>query len=157
MRPDDEPSLTMTGKPGHWIGNQKPGGSEDYQHRSTEAPAPSITGGSRSARWADERPATTVAGDSRIWPPGHKVNAADRARRADADERYGDRAGTHAARVTIEEAATLQSYPPEFRWDARFVNAKGREQAVTKTNTFLQIGNAVPPSLAEAVLREVLS
>jgi DNA (cytosine-5)-methyltransferase 1 len=63
--------------------------------------------------WAFHRPATTVQGDPRIWPPGHKVNADDRRRLgADAaDERYGDRAGTKAIRVTVDEAAALQTFP----------------------------------------------
>lgn len=63
--------------------------------------------------WAYERPATTVAGDSRIWAPGHKVNAADIARLGEeaAREKYGDRAGTGAYRASVGEAATLQSFP----------------------------------------------
>lgn len=63
-----------------------------------------------------------------------------------------------AERVTIEEAAILQSYPADFIWDVEVADPKtGRMKPITKTNTFLQIGNAVPPRLAEAILREVLS
>lgn len=60
-----------------------------------------------------------------------------------AREKYGDRAGTTAERVTVEEAAALQSYPAGFTF------------AGTKTKQFLQIGNAVPPLLAEAILQAV--
>lgn len=104
--------------------------------------------------WVDERPATTVSGDACIWPPGHKVNAADERRLgAEARERYGDRAGTKAERVTIAEAAALQSYPPGFVWDAEVVDPRTKRlKPITKTRTFLQIGNAVPPLLAEAIL-----
>ncbi len=104
--------------------------------------------------WVDERPATTVSGDARIWPPGHKVNADDERRLgAEARERYGDRAGTKAERVTIAEAAALQSYPPGFVWDAEVVDPRTKKlKPITKTKTFLQIGNAVPPLLAEAIL-----
>jgi DNA (cytosine-5)-methyltransferase 1 len=109
--------------------------------------------------WVDERPATTVSGDARIWPPGHKVNADDERRLgAEARERYGDRAGTKAERVTIAEAAALQSYPPSFVWDAEVVDPRTKKlKPITKTKTFLQIGNAVPPLLAEAILRAVIS
>lgn len=68
-------------------------------------------------------------------------------------ERYGDRAGTKAERVTIAEAAALQSYPPGFVWDAEVVDPRTKKlKPITKTKTFLQIGNAVPPLLAEAIL-----
>ena len=49
-----------------------------------------------------------------------------------------------ADRITVDEAAALQSYPAGFEW------------AGTRTKQFLQIGNAVPPLLAEAILAEVL-
>jgi len=164
--------------------NQRPDhSSDDYQTRPTSAPAPTVTGiggrswnrvmrsnymtgagdraglpGERSAAhpaptitshadrnmWVFERPATTIAGDSRVWPPGHKVNADDRRRMADADEVYGDRAGTNAIRVTPDEAARLQSYPTGFR----FAGLKG--------SVHEQIGNAVPPLLAEAILRPLV-
>ncbi len=106
-----------------------------------------------AGRWIDERPATTIAGDSRVWPPGHKVNASDVARLGDAaHERYGDRAGTNAERVTVAEAAALQSYPPGFVWDVMVDGPKG-PKPITRTKQFLTIGNAVPPLLAEAILR----
>ncbi len=47
------------------------------------------------------------------------------------------------ARITPEEAATLQTFPPDHQWRG------------TKTQVFQQIGNAVPPLLARAVLAEV--
>lgn len=93
--------------------------------------------------WAFTRPATTVAGDSRVWPPGHRINADDvRRLGAQAHERYSDRKGTGAYRATPEESASLQTYPDGFE----FVGTRGRR--------FEQIGNAVPPLLAEAILRQ---
>ena len=50
---------------------------------------------------------------------------------------YGDRAGTRAVRVTVEEAAVLQSFRPEYPWQG------------TRSQQFTQVGNAVPPLLAE--------
>ncbi len=94
--------------------------------------------------WEHLRPATTVQGDPRIWPPGHKVNQVDRDRNPDADERYGDRAGKNARRVTIAEAAVLQGFRPDYPFQG------------TKTSQFRQVGNAVPPPMAAAVLRSLL-
>jgi DNA (cytosine-5)-methyltransferase 1 len=47
-------------------------------------------------------------------------------------------------RVSAEQASTLQSYERPFVWCG------------TKTKQFLQIGNAVPPVLAEAVLAALI-
>lgn len=134
-----------------FVGHQYPDNKSatkpnERQRRDAELPSPTITSGSRAALWEGERPATTVQGDARVCPPGHKVNADDERRLGEdeARERYGDRAGTKATRVTVDEAAALQSYPPAFVWCG------------TKTKQFLQIGNAVPPLLAEAILRTLL-
>lgn len=48
-------------------------------------------------------------------------------------------------KITSEEAATLQSYPSDYRF------------AGNKGSVGLQIGNAVPPLLAEAILSELWS
>lgn len=166
LRPDTAPAQHVTEKVRSWSriptaleGHQYPDRKSptkpnERQRRAVELPAPTMTAGSRSARWVDERPATTVAGDSRVWPPGHKVNAADVARLGDeARDRYGDRAGTKAERITIAEAAALQSYPASFRWDASHVDPKtGAVKANTATKTYLMIGNAVPPRMAAAIL-----
>lgn len=96
------------------------------------------------ADWTRVRPATTVMGDPRIWPPGHKVNQADRDRHADADERYGDRGGKRARKITVAEAAVLQGFPADYPFQGK------------RTSQFRQVGNAVPPPVAEAVLRSLL-
>jgi len=53
-----------------------------------------------------------------------------------------------SVRITIEEAAALQSYPPDFRWDATMPSGR----PITKGKVGLVIGNAVPVLLASAVL-----
>lgn len=108
--------------------------------RALDQPAPTMTSKAGRNLWVHERPATTIAGDSRVWPPGHKVNAADIARDPEAREKYGDRAGTNAIRLTETQAAVLQTFPADFAW------------AGNKGQRFLTIGNAVPPLLARAVL-----
>ena len=55
------------------------------------------------------------------------------------------RKATGAVRLTVEQLAALQSFPPGFVF------------AGTKTQQHRQVGNAVPPPLAEAVGRAVLA
>ncbi|HEY3018969.1 MAG TPA: DNA cytosine methyltransferase, partial [Solirubrobacteraceae bacterium] len=83
--------------------------------------------------WVGERPATTVNGDPRVSEPG----------RHDPDVSGSQQA--NAVRVTVAEALALQSFPPDYPVQG------------TKTKQFEQVGNAVPPLLAEAVLRAVVT
>jgi DNA (cytosine-5)-methyltransferase 1 len=96
-------------------------------------PSDAITG-KGTAYWVHERPATTVQGDPRIGRPGHK----DR----DQGEAQFDQG---AVRVTVQEAATLQGFRPDYPWQG------------TKTAQYQQVGNAVPPLLAAAILRPLLA
>jgi DNA (cytosine-5)-methyltransferase 1 len=87
----------------------------------TDRPSPTITGGGTDAGGAE---------------PIAKYH-----------ERYTGSPGWTGSteRLTTDEAATLQSYPPRpFVWCG------------TKTKQFLQIGNAVPPLLAEAILSALI-
>ncbi|MEV4735542.1 MULTISPECIES: DNA cytosine methyltransferase [unclassified Microbacterium] len=144
-RSADEPAFTIRAS----AGGQEPGG---FVFESAEGmarkmrPEEAATLQSYPA-WAFDRPATTVAGDSRMWAPGHKVNAADIARLGEesAREKYGDRAGSGSYRMEVAEAATLQTYPEPFP----FQGSKGKQ--------FLQIGNAVPPLLAYAILSALVA
>lgn len=141
----DRPAPTVDTKAGSaWTVNTgrdwKPGGTRaDAQtFDPTDRPAPAID---TKGRWWVDRPATTIQGDPRCWPPGHKINADDRARLgADAAaERYGDRAGTEAIRLTLEQAARLQDFPDGYVFTG------------SKTAAFLQVGNAVPRTLARVL------
>ncbi|HSX21979.1 MAG TPA: DNA cytosine methyltransferase [Gaiellaceae bacterium] len=106
--------------------------------RSAAEPAPTIMFGNsvNDVRWVYERPATTVQCDSRLAPPGHK---GDRKREPNARRQFDN-----AVQVTLEEAAVLQSFPADYPWQG------------TKTKRFQQVGNAVPPRLARAVLASLL-
>jgi len=119
-------------------GEATPDGYRARDLRTTDLPAQHVTEKVRS--WMRTRPATTLLGDAHVFAPGHKTNAEDTA----AGRSYPGRP-EGAERVTVAEAAALQSYPPGFTFCG------------TKTKQFLQIGNAVPPLLAEAILREVMS
>lgn len=112
------------------------------RQRPVSEPAPTIAGQSYNDSWVTRRPATTVQGDPRIHPPGHKRNAEDEAAGRDG---YEGRAGKNAIRVSAREAAALQTFRMDYPWYG------GR------TKVFEQIGNAVPPVMALALLREVTS
>jgi DNA (cytosine-5)-methyltransferase 1 len=88
--------------------------------------------------WAGERPATTVACDRRVHPPGHKQNASD------PPGRHEQRRGANAVRVTVEQAAVLQGFPADYPWQG------------TRTRQFEQVGNAVPPPVAQRVLEQAI-
>lgn len=125
----------------------KPGGTRaDAQQVTDDRPAPALTATAGDGQWMFHRPATTIAGDSRVWPPGHKINADDVARLGieEASARYGDRAGTEAIRLEVPHALVLQGFRPDYPVQG------------SKTEAFQQVGNAVPPPLALAVIRAAL-
>lgn len=112
----------------------------DRQQVDGGRPAPTVSG-KAGGQWVFERPATAVCGDPRLSPPGYRGTQAD----YEPDGTFkGDRSMTNAIRITIEEAATLQGFPIGYPWQG------------SRTKQFEQVGNAVPPPLAEAVLRALL-
>lgn len=147
----DRPSPTITG------GGTEAGGAEPiakYHERYTSAPG-----------WvgSTERLSTDEAAALQSYPVvfrnGNQAHAAKRpldapaptimfgARSNKVEWMSVDKASDPAAsgeRVTVAEAGTLQSYEPPFIWCG------------TKTKQFLQIGNAVPPLLAEHVLAALI-
>lgn len=122
-----QPAPTLTSKADRmkWVlhtkRDQRADGSR--QTMSRDRPAPTLTAKS-GGQWVFRRPATTVNCDPRISKPG----------RHDPTVSGPQQAG--AIRVTAEEAAVLQSFPPDYPFQG------------TKTKQFEQIGNAVPPLLA---------
>lgn len=81
--------------------------------------------------WVRERPATTVCATNRIAPPGH------RNRDAGGQSQF---ASPDTVRITVAEAAILQSFRPDYPFQG------------TKTKAFEQVGNAMPPLLAAHVV-----
>jgi DNA (cytosine-5)-methyltransferase 1 len=89
----------------------------------------------RLPEWTRRRPATTVLTDPRIAAPSAK----DR----DPNWKPGDKWPSqhlNAVRVSIEEAAVLQGFRPDYPWQG------------SRTRCFLQIGNAVCPPVARLVV-----
>lgn len=122
--------------------------------RHSESPAPTITAGHdsgnrvlRKVGWGfTERPAITLGnavgrglqgGTGGRHAVENAIDAGTFVKSPHSDgESYAD-----STRITVEEAAVLQSYPRDFDWRG------------SKTKQFLQIGNAVPPLLAEVILK----
>jgi DNA (cytosine-5)-methyltransferase 1 len=142
-RPIDAPATTIAF--GHsdmrwrFVNNNQ----DNAAARDLAEPVPTVFFGARlnTVNWVGERPATTVQGDARVLPPGHKVNGDDEAAGRTG---YGDRAGTEAVRVEVWQAGVLQSFPGWYPWQG------------TRTAQYRQVGDAVPPLLAAAVLGELL-
>jgi DNA (cytosine-5)-methyltransferase 1 len=102
--------------------------------RDQTEPSLTIDGRADLHSWVGERPATTLQGDPRIAQPGHKKDKGN-------PDSPGRMEGS--IRVTLEEAAVLQSFRADYPFQG------------TRTQKFTQVGNAVPPLLAEAVLAAV--
>lgn len=136
----DVPSPTLTGNVDRWqvapaeAWLLKHGAESKATKRRPDEPAATVfSTRSGNLSWTRDRPATTVCGDARIAPPGHRD-------RAGGEHQFT----TETRRVTVQEAAVLQSFPPDYPWQG------------TKSQQYRQVGNAVPPLLAAAVLAQFL-
>lgn len=114
-------------------------GGEQYRARDmhpTSRPAPNLTEKARS--W------------KRFYRNGNQANAAVRSVDSPAPTiMFGARLNATdwlpgGERVTIVEAAALQTFPPDHKF------------AGSKTKVYLQIGNAVPPLLGKVLLEHLL-
>jgi DNA (cytosine-5)-methyltransferase 1 len=157
----DEPSAPLTTRADQMerrrvTGQRRSSGpGAECDPRSVDEPSYTLRAGSGGGsagvgrcggvEWTTDRPATTIAGDARVFPPGgHMANdGRDNSRMV---PRSGGEAsdGAQAIRVSIHEAAVLQSFPPDYPVQG------------TKTKQFEQVGNAIPPGLARAVLSVVV-
>lgn len=115
-------------------------GSYEYS-RSVDAPSPTIKGGGCGAQYvAVEQYERQAHGGRRPSPsPSLTITAS----LDNGNLRFGD--GTASRRITVQEAAVLQSFPPDYPWQG------------TRSEQFRQVGDAVPPLLAAAVLRPLIT
>lgn len=113
----------------------QPNGS--HQTHKTDQSAPTLSALSEP-QWYFKRPATTIAGNHRVFPPGsHMAN----------DGRDNSKAVGRSdtpIRLSVRDALILQSFREDY------------PVAGSKTKQFHQIGNAVPPLLAQHVLAEAI-
>jgi DNA (cytosine-5)-methyltransferase 1 len=125
-----------------WVPN--PGRAETQPSRRTYAltePAPTVAFGHDAKSWAWEQPATTVTGDPRITARCHHENGSQGAdAKTTAQVRAGDYSVSEPIRLTIAEALILQGFPADYPVQG------------SRTKQFEQIGNAVPPPLAAAIV-----
>lgn len=112
-RTEDEPAPTVTSKAG----------------RNKWTPNAAVPG---DTSWSETRPSPTIVGSFApdvVASPGWR-KAGDGPRQSQPG----------SIRVTVQEAATLQTFPPDYP----FQGPKGKQ--------FEAVGNAIPPMLARAVL-----
>ncbi|MBD3753042.1 MAG: DNA cytosine methyltransferase [Micrococcales bacterium] len=109
--------------------------------RSIDQPSTTLMSKAGSMKWVrrglESRPSPTITGGG--TETGGAEPIAKLSRYITSPDWVGD-----TARLRPEEAAVLQSYPPDFP----FQGSRGK--------VFLQIGNAVPPLLAGAIFDEIL-
>jgi DNA (cytosine-5)-methyltransferase 1 len=120
---DALPGLAARLQPGSWA-DERDGNRRTY---GSDEPAPAVVLGNDATgwRWIRDRPATTIAGDTRVFQPGGHHQPGEQSE--------------NAIRCTIAELATLQGFPPGYIFTG------------TKTAQAKQVGNAVPPKLAQVV------
>ena len=136
-----QPAPTATSRVNRWLLHTNGGQEEDGSRQTVdpaEHPAPTVFFGGRlnDVSWVYERPATTVVGSfspETIAAPGWRTS--DDGPRQNAPG---------SVRVTVEQAAVLQGFPPDHPWQG------------SKTARFRQVGDAVPPPVAAAVVAPLL-
>ena len=134
------PAITSLARSASWVTHHTPDALRGSTRRNatvravSEA-APTILFGhcANDVSWVSERPATTVNADPRVSEPGRH------------DPKESGSQQKNAVRVTVTEAAILQGFPSDVPWQG------------SRTAQFRQIGNAVPPPLARAILAALTS
>jgi DNA (cytosine-5)-methyltransferase 1 len=154
-RPLSDPAPTLDGKVGRaWKREIVQGSESNATRRAEDEPAPTVKVGHDAAglRWITHlNPRQTPARSRPIDEPAPAMLAKglslgvpvwDRGEKDLNDPTAQD---ARAIRVSLEEAAVLQSFHPDYPFEG------------SKTKQFEQVGNAVPPLLAHAVLSALLS
>lgn len=145
MRETGRPSQVITEKDRSWQyvnGDLRP--PEYFVHTSGHRHRPRREDGSLLVREGDldyyiriptDRPSPTLTGsDGAKWDNAQPVSEIS----------YRTTEETVSHRVTVQEAAILQSFPADYVWCG------------SKTSQFQQCGNAIPPLLAQRILEVVL-
>jgi DNA (cytosine-5)-methyltransferase 1 len=126
-------ALEWEGEVGWARKNDRPDGHTHRQRdiQPVERPAVTLTGKARS--WVHKRPSPTVVGSFQpqiIAKPDYRMTV-----------RRQDQEGS--VQVEPWQAGILQGFPPTYPWQG------------SRTSKFQQIGNAIPPPLAMALLKQI--
>jgi site-specific DNA-cytosine methylase len=136
----DDPAPTLTSRGDMW--QLRPGKQPNATVRTADEPAPTVAFGRDASQWMWERPATVILGDPRVSPPNRSGGAPQGASPVTTDGvlngEYVDPLAS--VRLTVEEAAALQSFPPDWPFSG------------SKSARFLQVGNSCPPVMMAHVL-----
>lgn len=144
LRAATEPSAVVTEKARSWKRITFVGGNQaNATRRDLEQPAPTVHFGGRvnAVTWEFAGGGATsvqTSGQQRrsVEEPAHTITGQGSAAWvADA---------TYTRQVAVEEAAVLQSFPADYPWQG------------TKSAQFRQVGDAVPPLLAQRILEELI-
>ena len=117
--------------------------------RDVDTPSPTLTSSMDNGNFRF-MPAPTIVGTRRSrkgmvvgrqLPPGEGVAVGGHGWDGESTSNKGGK----GVAVSVQEAGVLQSFRPDYPWQG------------TRTQQFEQVGNAVPPLLARAILTEMLS
>lgn len=145
LRSVSEPAQVVTEKTRSWqVWGMTQSARSNATQRHRDEPAPTITGGHDFAerRWIPERVEYRRGGDRIHESTSVDVPAPTITSRVNRWQVKGE--GPDTIRVTEQHAAVLQGFPASYPWQG------------TRTKQFEQIGNAVCPPVAAAVLGEAI-
>lgn len=129
----DAPAPTVDAKTGSaWLLQPGKYAAMEYGNRrlyEPDEPAPTIAFGHDSAQWCWVRPATTIAGDPRCFPPGGHHEPGQQSE--------------GSIKLTVQEALALQAMPTNYPVQG------------SRTAQFRQVGNLVVPFIAAALVGEL--
>lgn len=116
---------------------------EKWRNRAMErgTVAPTLVGGSKKHGGADLGPTRAKRAWAELGIDAHGV--ADDPEHMKDPER--DLYGPRGPKLTVQQAAIIQGFPPEWKFSGR------------KTAAYRQVGNAFPPPVAEAVGKAIIS
>ena len=143
--PETEPAPTITSKARTATFVQ--GNRANATRRAADEPAPTILFGHalNDVRWGyNPRQNGSTVRDGNEPAPTILAEGLAKGVPVWDDERNPPKAGPHAVRVTLEEAAILQSFRPDYPFRG------------SRSKQFEQVGNSVPPLFARAVIEALL-